>query len=64
MVENNSVPNIAPAHGIETTKDASDLDNGPERSGESLDMRTRKFGPPQAQLDPKQAEAMLPGEKF
>lgn len=54
---------MAPKHGIDTTKAASDVDSGPDSIGVSSVVKTMKFGPAHAQADPYDAARMLPLKK-
>lgn len=56
----NSVPIIAPKHGIDTTIEAASFDNAPDSSGDLSEVNTKKFGAPQIDADPYDADRRLP----
>lgn len=51
---------MAPKHGIDTTMEAASFVNGPDLSGASSEVKTKKFGAPHVVADPNDADNRLP----
>lgn len=58
--EKKIVPIIAPKQGIDTTMDAASFVIGPDSNGALSEVKTKKFGDPQTDADPYDADKRLP----